>query len=247
MKDSPFSQRIVKVSENNSSRIILALDLNEKLEKLVSLSLGILEKTSSQLCGVKVNMHLLLPLGLVEIRRILRKIHDNDLQAVADLKLNDIASTNISIANRLWEMGFDAVIVNPVAGFEGGLDRLIEESRRRDKGVIGLVYMSHPGAEETYGLRLENGNSLHDFFLVKALEWGLDGIVVGATRPEEISRISKIVGGKILIFSPGVGVQGGIAGRVRDLGADFLIVGRSIVEAANPLKAAAQIRLETWR
>ena len=117
----------------------------------------------------------------------------------------------------LWDSGFDAVIVNPFVGFKGVLDEVYETSHKLGKGVISLAYMSHPGADEGYGLELKNGSSIFDLMLERANTWGSDGVVLGTTRTEKIriarSRLKK----DIKIISPGSGAQGGDA-RGRDRG-----------------------------
>ena len=66
----------------------------------------------------------------------------------------------------------------------------------------------------------------------------VDGIVVGATQHE----ILKEVTGGCLVYSPGVGAQGGDAEQAIRSGANYLIIGRSIVEAKQPAKAAREIQ-----
>jgi orotidine-5'-phosphate decarboxylase len=79
-------------------------------------------------------------------------------------------------------------------------------------------------------------------FARKALAWGADGVVVGATYPEKIKEIHGILGEKIPIYSPGIGAQGGEIKAALNAGARYLIVGRAIVQASNPAEAAKQIR-----
>ena len=38
------------------------------------------------------------------------------LQTIADIKLNDIGNTNKVTTEHLWNLGFDAVIANPIMG-----------------------------------------------------------------------------------------------------------------------------------
>jgi orotidine-5'-phosphate decarboxylase len=64
-------------------------------------------------------------------------------------------------------------------------------------------------------------------------------VVVSAKDPAKIAETREIVGRKCLIFSPGIGAQGGEARAAAD--ADFVIVGRSIVEAPDPAKALSSI------
>jgi orotidine-5'-phosphate decarboxylase len=75
-----------------------------------------------------------------------------------------------------------------------------------------------------------------------ATEWKANGVIVGATKPETIARVRKLVGQNMAIFSPGVGAQGGDAKRAIAAGSDYLIVGRSIYAETNPSAAAKRYR-----
>jgi orotidine-5'-phosphate decarboxylase len=67
------------------------------------------------------------------------------------------------------------------------------------------------------------------------------GVVAPATRPERVREIRKIIGNDLTIISPGVGAQGGSASDAIRAGADWVIVGRSIYQAKEPARAAADI------
>lgn len=67
-----------------------------------------------EICAVKFNFHVILPLSLQELSNINSTVHSYGLQSIADIKLNDISSTNAVVINHLANMGFDAVIVNQI-------------------------------------------------------------------------------------------------------------------------------------
>ncbi|MBI4258028.1 MAG: orotidine 5'-phosphate decarboxylase [Thaumarchaeota archaeon] len=251
-----FPARIKKSAENHHSRIVLALDIKGKEPKpLLEKTLHILKQTGVNLAAVKLNYHLLLPLDLFNsVATIINEAHNQGLQAIADLKINDISSTNTVTASYLWDAGFDSLIANPFVGLEEGLGPVITAAHEENRGIILLVYMSHKGAEDGYGLKVQSNThtagrfmEMHELFLDRALSWGCDGIVVGATRPETMKKVSSKVQGKLLVFSPGVGAQGGSPRPTIQSGADFLIVGRSILDATSPAQAAEDIRRATWR
>lgn len=227
--------------------IVLALDYDiEDREKLLQRSVDTIREVAPYVCGVKVNHQLLLPLGLYSgVRQIVDMVHKLGLPVIMDCKINDVGSTNQVIARHYFGAGFDAVIVNPFIGWDEGVEPVFAAARG-GRGVILLVYMSHKGAAEGYGQRIidpRTGDvrSQYVIFAERALAWNADGVVVGATYPEKIGEVSRVLGGRVPIYAPGVGVQGGDARVALDAGASYLIVGRSIVGADSPAKAAREL------
>ena len=79
-----------------------------------------------------------------------------------------------------------------------------------DKGVILLCRTSNPGGSDLQFLE-SGGERVFERVARLALEWNRNGqlaLVVGATFPEEIARVRRIVGDMPLLV-PGVGAQGG--------------------------------------
>jgi orotidine-5'-phosphate decarboxylase len=199
------------------------------------------------ICAVKINRQLVLSLGLRDgVDTIVELIHEMSLPAIMDAKLNDVGHTNEFMARSYIDTGFDGIIASPVAGWEGGLDSVFQLTDSLGKGVILLVYMSNPGAERVYSLKTEPADGkprpVFELFAEMAVQWKASGVIVGATKPDIISRVRKLVGSDMAIFSPGVGVQGGDAVKAMAAGADYLIVGRSIYDAVDPSEAAKRYR-----
>lgn len=232
-----FGERIRRSADRSGSRVVLALDFAGPYEDRLKRAEEVLAKTKREVAAVKVNHHLLLPYGLGGVRGVIDVCHQEGLPLIADLKLNDIESTNLNVADSLLAFGFDAVIANPFVGREEGLGKVIERMHAKEGGVILLVYMSHRGAAEGYGLRDESGRPLYVAFAERARDWGADGVVVSAKTVEKIAETRRVVGKECLIFSPGIGPQGGDAASGAGEGADFVIVGRSVTEAPDPLEA----------
>jgi len=237
----------IKKSSSSKSKIILANDLDHKsVEKLESVTIKNIKTLNEFLCAIKFNFHLILPLGVKNLKKINKIAHDAGLQTIADIKLNDIGNTNMIAAERLWESGFDAIIVNPIMGPEN-LENLILSAHKYDNGIISLVHMSHPGAKLGYGLSVKPTKSkklskLHELFLEWSLSLKTDGIVVGATVPEIIRTCHKKTKGKCDIYSPGVGTQGGDPKKALAAGTNYLIVGRTIFNAKDPVKEAKKLQ-----
>jgi len=239
-----FKTRINQSSGN--SRIILANDYDSVNKKTVSQTIKNIKTMNEFLCGIKLNFHMLLPLGKKEIIRINKAAHQYGLQTIADIKLNDIGNTNQITSKTLWDFGFDAIIVNPIMGPKS-LKKIVAEAHKRDKGVIALCHMSAPEAKASYEINVKiSKNSkpkpLYQLFLKWAMSSGADGIIVGATYPKIINYCKKISGKKLDIYSPGIGTQGGSGKKAITSGSDFLIVGRTILGSKNSVRTAKQLQ-----
>jgi orotidine-5'-phosphate decarboxylase len=240
-----------KTSKEKESNIILALDFPfenpQNREILFSKAEHVLEAVHPYVCAVKINHHLVLPLGTFDgVQKLVEKSHNLGLMTIIDCKANDIGSTNKVIAEYYYAAGFDALIANPFVGWEDGLKPMFEVAHALHRGVILLVYMSHKGANEGYGQTVvdpETGEKVPQYFLFakKALNWKADGAIVGATYPEKIKEIHKILNEAVPIYSPGIGAQGGEIETAIKAGSRYLIVGRTITQAENPAESARKI------
>jgi orotidine-5'-phosphate decarboxylase len=246
-----FRAKMEETSKKKESSIILALDFPfrspEKRDELLAKAQDVLEAVQAYVCAVKINHHLVLPLGMFDgVQQLVTRIHEKGLLAVMDCKANDIGATNQVIAEYYYAAGFDAVIANPFVGWEEGLKPIFDTARRFQRGVVLLAYMSHKGANEGYGQTIYDGETgaktaQYISFAKKALKWNADGVVVGATYPEKIREIHEILGENVPIYSPGIGTQGGAAETALKAGAHYLIVGRAITLAQNPHEEAKRL------
>lgn len=237
-----FEEKMWESARTRKSRVVLALDFADPYDSRLGKAEGVLAATKNDIAAVKVNHHLLLPYGLRGLTGIIDICGKEGLPLIADLKMNDIESTNMNIVDSLFAFGFDAVIANPFVGKEEGLGKVVERVHSENGGILFLVYMSHKGAEEGYSLRLEGGEPVYRVFASRARDWGADGVIVSAKASDKIAEVRSIVGKECMIFTPGIGAQGGDAAASLAAGADFILVGRSITESADPSKAVRALK-----
>ncbi len=132
-----------------------------------------------------------------------------ELFLIADAKRGDIGNTSRLYASAFFNhMDFDAVTVAPYMGRDSVLPFL----QYNEKWVILLGLTSNEGAEDFQFLKV-NGKKKYLFeqVLQTASGWGTTDnlmFVVGATRPEWMKKIRKIVPDHFLLV-PGIGAQGG--------------------------------------
>jgi orotidine-5'-phosphate decarboxylase len=246
-----FKAKMEETAKKKESSIVLALDFPfrspQKREELLAKAQDVLEAVHSYISAVKINHHLVLPLGTFDgVQQLVTRIHEKGLLAIMDCKVNDIGATNQVITEYYYAAGFDALIANPFVGWEEGLKPIFDIAHRLQRGVILLAYMSHKGANEGYGQTVYDGETgaktvQYISFAKKALKWDADGVVVGATYPEKIREIHEILRENLPIYSPGIGVQGGAVETALKVGARYLIVGRDITLAKNPSEVAKRL------
>lgn len=190
-------------------------------------AMRVVEAVADHVDAIKINWPLILAAG-PDIIRDMSKVK----AVICDMKIADIPNTNRLIVEQAMGRGASAVIAH---GFTG--DDSVKACVDAAKGQVYVVTeMSHPGGKQFTA-------PVADRLAALARSAGARGIVAPATRPERIAALRGIIGG-LEIISPGVGAQGGKASDALRAGADYIIVGRAIYEAADPKAAAMAIAEE---
>jgi orotidine-5'-phosphate decarboxylase len=137
---------------------------------------------------------------------------------IADAKRADIGNTSRMYARAFFEsVNCDAVTIAPYMGSDSVQPFLETEG----KWAILLALTSNKGADDFQMQYMNVGNDqLFEQVLKKSKEWGSAEnlmYVAGATRPELLAKIRKIVPHHFLLV-PGVGAQGGSLQAVAESG-----------------------------
>lgn len=207
--------------------IILALDVTDEAGALeVASDVGDLAD------AIKIGYPLVLSTGLSIVPK-LRKY----APVIADFKVADIPNTDRLICEQVFQAGCAAVIVQ---GFTGpdSLAECVKTADDFDGKVFVVSEMSHPGGDHFFT------DDVSKEIAALAKNAGAFGIVAPATRPERVKELRAVIGDDFKIISPGVGTQGGSAADTILAGADWVIVGRTIYNAAVPRDAADKIKVE---
>jgi orotidine-5'-phosphate decarboxylase len=127
---------------------------------------------------------------------------------VLDAKRGDIGATAAQYAREAFERyGADAVTVNPYMGF----DSVAPYLEYKERGVIVLCRTSNPGGSDLQFLTVDGKPLYQHVAQLVADKWNTNGqcsLVVGATFPQELAQVRRIVGDMPLLV-PGIGAQGG--------------------------------------
>jgi orotidine-5'-phosphate decarboxylase len=145
-----------------------------------------------------------------QLEQLIAYIHTHYplLPVILDAKRGDIGSTAVQYAHEAFERyRADAVTINPYLGF----DTIEPYLAYPDKGVILLCRTSNAGGATLQMLETDGRPLYQTIASYAATQWntnGQMGLVVGATCPEEITAVRRIVGPMPLLI-PGIGIQGG--------------------------------------
>ena len=199
--------------------LILALDVLTKED-----AISICEKCAGQIDMIKLGYPLILAAGL----NLADELKRFGLPLIADFKVADIPNTSRLIAEQVFAHGFSAIICHGFVGSDSV--KAVTDVAHSNNGKSFIVSeMSHPGAVEFF----QNGTA--ESIAKMAVKTESDGIIAPATRPDRVKILREIIGNR-LIYSPGVGAQGGNADEISEI-VDGIIVGRAIYEAKDPFEA----------
>lgn len=147
--------------------------------------------------------------GWASLEKTINYIKENhpEIFVIADAKRGDIGNTSANYARAFFEtLDADAITVAPYMGIDSVEPFLGFE----DKWVILLALTSNKGSKDFQYLNAE-GRELYKNVLLKSQEWADSEnmmYVVGATHPEELGEIRKMLPDHFFLV-PGVGAQGG--------------------------------------
>jgi len=175
--------------------------------------------------------------GLDRLQALMAHI-PNEIPVILDAKRGDIGPSSEQYARMAFDtFGADAVTVNPWMGRDSVQPFLNYEER----GIFLLAATSNPGAADFQSLEVE-GETISARVARTASYWnecGNVGLVVSATRPEEMIRLREAAP-DLPFLVPGVGEQEGDVGQVMKASLNYLnegviiSVSRSILYTRDP-------------
>ena len=177
--------------------------------------------------AIKIGRPLEMQIGKKIISRI-RSV--TDIPIIYDGKIADIPYISARIAEIAYDAGADAVIMHAFVGSD-----VVREVVNLNKGdVIAVIEMTHHGSAEYL-------EGVSEDLVRKTSGCGVDGVVLPATRPERIKRLSGLIDSETYVISPGIHAQGARPGDAIISGSDYEIVGRGIYQSEDPKDSAEQI------
>ncbi len=211
-------KKLINAQKRTHTRLCVGLDPDSSklpkgfgpaVEDILKFTLGVIEATESVVPVYKINFAFFEKFGakgFSAIETIMERIPEN-IFTIADAKRGDIGNSSRMYADMIFShFNFDAVTISPYMGSDS-VEPFLEY---KDKMVFLLARTSNKGGDDFQSL-ISDGKFIYEHVVEKSSSWASAeqlGYVVGATRPEELAKIRKIVPANALLI-PGIGTQGG--------------------------------------
>jgi len=255
-----FQEKLDKIVKKNKSLVCVGLDSEiSKISSPSQLSFNktIIEATHDLVCSYKLNTAFYESIGHEGVNT-LKDTCDYlvekypEIPIIIDAKRADIGNTNKGYVQFVFTyLNADAVTLHPYFG-EEAIRPFLDE---KEKGIIILCRTSNKGAGEFQDLKAGNVPLYKIVAKNVSNKWNVNKncmLVVGATYPDELKEVRKIVGDMTLLV-PGIGAQGGDLEATLKAGLNSkkqgLIINssRGIIFAKNPRDEAMKLRNEINR
>jgi orotidine-5'-phosphate decarboxylase len=220
-------------------RLIVALDLPglEQAEAMVA-------RLGDSVTFYKIGYQLAYAGGLP----LVRKLADQGKKVFIDLKLHDIGNTVARGVESIARLGATFLTVH---AYPQTMKAAVEARAGSNLKILAVTVLTSydDGDLHAAGYRL-GVSDLVEARAQQAQVLGVDGIVCSA---EEVACLRKLVGHQMRLVTPGIRPAGAASGdqkrmmtpaRAIAAGSDYLVVGRPVVEAADPKAAAEAILAE---
>jgi orotidine-5'-phosphate decarboxylase len=229
-------------------RLIVALDLDD-----LELATDLVRSLAQEVGMFKIGKQLFTHAG----PQAVRLIQDLGGEIFLDLKFHDIPNTVAKAAIEATRLGVKMFNVHASGSLEmmrltvKEVERVSRQQKLRRPIMLGVTVLTSLGQDDLQRLGVEH--KIADQVVRLALltkEAGMDGVVAS---PHEVADIRRACGHRFVIVTPGIRPADGErndqqrvmtpADAVR-AGVDYIVVGRPILEAKNPVMAARGIVAE---
>ena len=220
-------------------RLIVALDVPSP-----AVAEAMIDRLGDSVTFYKIGYQLAYAGGLP----LIGKLADKGKKVFADLKMHDIGNTVKSGVESVAKLGATFVTVH---AYPQTMKAAVDGCAGASVKILAVTVLTSYNADDLNAAGYRLGVSeMVEMRARQAKELGVHGLV---SSPEEAANLRKIIGRQMTLVTPGIrpaGVAAGdqkrimTPGRAISEGADYLVVGRPVVEAADPKAVADSIQAE---
>ena len=223
--------------------IVVALDFDNGKQ-----ALDLVDRLDPKRCRLKVGKELFTSEG----PQLVEALHKKDFDVFLDLKFHDIPNTTAKAVAAAAKMGVWMVNVHASGG-----QRMMEAAAEAIQGferkpiLIGVTVLTSMEQQDLAGIGLDIAPQQQVERLAKLTQQsGLDGVVCSA---QEAQSLKQLCGADFQLITPGIRpsfAQQGDQRRVMtplqamEAGVDYMVIGRPITQAADPIEALTLIEQE---
>lgn len=164
-----------------------------------------------------------------------------------DLKLHDIPNTVIGAVEASIDMEVNMLTLHALGGFDmmESAQKVVWESKSKDLIILGvtiLTSLDEAFLQDFLGIDKSMKTQILDLATLSRSA-GLSGVVAS---PKEVAQIKEKCGGDFIVVTPGIRPEGADAGDQKRIetpdkaimnGADYIVVGRPIIQAESKIDA----------
>jgi len=226
------------VSQDNTNKIIIALDYNNKKDVL-----DLCDQLDPTYCRLKIGKQLFTQLG----PDIIESLHAKNFEIFLDLKFHDIPITVYKACLVAYELGVWMLNIHLL----GGREMVLAAKQARDEKntsalLIGVTLLTSHSDESLKFLNLPNRLSMVQKLAQSAQNCQIDGVVCS---PSDINSIKEI-SSDLLFVTPGIRLTDQADDHEKVYtpkkailaGSDYLVIGRPITESKHPMKVIDEIK-----
>ncbi|GAB4210598.1 MAG: orotidine-5'-phosphate decarboxylase [Sandaracinaceae bacterium] len=215
-------------------RLVFPLDVPD-----LASACGWIERLSGEVGVFKVGLELFVAAGPDAVRAV----HDAGARCFLDLKLHDIPATMAAATSRAVAEGVAFLTVHAAAG-PSALRAVADAAQGSQTQLLAVTVLTSLDASELAAIGLDAPEPTARRLARIARDAGVMGLVCS---PHEVASLREQVGPSGVLVVPGVRPSGAAAGDQKRIaspeaairaGADYLVVGRPIREATDPVEAA---------
>jgi orotidine-5'-phosphate decarboxylase len=220
-------------------RLIVALDL-----PAIEPAQAMIARLGDSVTFYKIGYQLAYAGGL----SLVRELRAAGKKVFVDLKLHDISNTVAHGVESLSSLGATFLTVH---AYPQTMQAAVEARGKSGPKILAVTVLTSYNESDLQAAGYRH--SIADLVAARANQakaLGVDGLVCS---PEEAAALRAIVGDQMSLVTPGIRPAGSASGdqkrimtpsRAIAAGADYLVVGRPIVQAADPRAAAQSIQDE---
>ncbi|MDY7577980.1 orotidine-5'-phosphate decarboxylase [Herbaspirillum sp. RTI4] len=215
-----FTSKLAAAWADNNSLLCVGLDpdinrlpphLKGRPEAIYEFCTAIVDATADLACAFKPQIAYFAALRAEDQLEAICdyiRTHHPQVPIVLDSKRGDIGATAEQYAREAFERyNAHAVTLSPYMGY----DSVSPYLEWPDRGAIILCRTSNPGGSDLQFLQVDGQPLYQRVAQLVADKWNRNGqccLVVGATFPDELAQVRRLVGDMPLLV-PGIGAQGG--------------------------------------